>query len=158
MQTEDVKSILAYALLDRIWLYLNRSMPLGPARADALAIVTVCENALLENWPIFCDRLTIVNINMLTSLGRDITDAQSDRIRADIAALSPETFSTLRTLAGNTPDVAEDAETLLDRATAAQEAYWDALRELEQDLGFDIDLDGDALNGYTVEDLQAKFA
>lgn len=91
MHTEDVKSILAYALLDRIWHYLNRSMPIGAARLDALTVVTVCEKAILENWTTFSDRATIASFNMLTSKGRVITDAQSDRIRMDFARLSRNT-------------------------------------------------------------------
>lgn len=129
MHTEDVKSILAYALLDRIWHYLNRSMPIGAARLDALASVTTCERALLENWATFSDRATIASFNMLTSKGRNISDTQSDRIRADIArlspsrtiatdeelqaeidALSPEDFAILRTLKGYTPEGNEHAK------------------------------------------------
>lgn len=51
------------------------------------------------------------------------------------------------------------AEALLDRAAAAQKAYWDALAALEREVGFEIDTtDLGDLDAYSVRDLSKKFA
>ena len=55
-----------------------------------------------------------------------------------------------RTRIGNTPTTAEDE--LLEAAAEAQTAYWNALRELEEATGLDIDSTQD-LAGKTVADL-----
>lgn len=51
------------------------------------------------------------------------------------------------------------AEVLLDRAAAAQTAYWDALAALERGLGFEINTDElGELSAYSVRDLYNRFA
>lgn len=49
------------------------------------------------------------------------------------------------------------AERLLEKVQEAQTAYWDALSELESELGCDIESTTD-LGGYTVTDLIENFA
>lgn len=61
-----------------------------------------------------------------------------------------------RIVAG-TADRSKDAERMLALAVEAQNAYWDALAALEAKLGIEINLDGDSLDGYTVERLLGKF-
>lgn len=63
---------------------------------------------------------------------------------------------------GNTPTTTEDVQKLLDAAAEAQSVYWDALRELEEELaaltGVDINLDDvGELAGLTVDDVIESF-
>lgn len=50
----------------------------------------------------------------------------------------------------------EEMQVALDAAKEAQTAYWDALRDLETELGCDLDDVGD-LSGYTVQDLIQQY-
>lgn len=75
------------------------------------------------------------------------TVATDEELAEERNALSPEDRENVDAL----------AEQLLEAAAAAQEAYWDALSELEDELGFDVDaVELGELSGWTVERLREK--
>jgi hypothetical protein len=83
-----------------------------------------------------------------------MTEAQFNQgVQADINAKLARAASEL--MASNL----NAAEVYLDRAAAAQKAYWDALAALERALGFEINTDElGEISSYSVRDLYNKFA
>lgn len=69
----SVNAVLAYALLDRVWKYLNATLPTDrAARRDlTLGIISAAGDAVLEAVPNFSERVTISQFNMLTYTGKD---------------------------------------------------------------------------------------
>lgn len=89
-------------------------------------------------------------------------EAAAATTQAVEVSLATQAAADERIRIGNTPTTTEDVQKLLDAAAEAQTVYWDALRELEEELaaltGEDINLDdvGD-LAGLTVDDVIESF-